>query len=127
MEFTNLLTVAAYANAQNVKDLVTLQVWTSYYGLETADKTVAASDDLLASATENHNVALGRYTSGVGSILDLLTAQAALESARAQQIQARAGWWMAAAQLARDMGTLEITAPAVRESKSKIERKDAKP
>jgi outer membrane protein TolC len=108
---------AANANAQNVKDLVTLQVWTSYYGLQTADQTVVASDDLLASAAENHNVALGRYTSGVGSILDLLTAQAELESARAQQIQARAGWWLAAAQLAHDMGTLEITPSTAQGSK----------
>jgi outer membrane protein TolC len=108
---------AAYASAQNVKDLVTLQVWTSYYGLQTADQTVVASDDLLASATENHDVALGRYTSGVGSIIDLLTAQAALESARALQIQARAGWWLSAAQLAHDMGTLEITPSTAQGSK----------
>ncbi len=110
---------AAHANAQNVKDLVTLQVWTSYYGLETADQTIVASDDLLASATENHDVALGRYTSGVGSILDLLVAQTALESARAQQIQARANWWLAAAQLAHDIGTLG--------TKSEMERKDGGP
>ncbi len=115
---------AADANAQNVKDLVTLQVWTSYYGLQTADQTVVASDDLLASATENHDVALGRYTSGVGSILDLLTAQASLENARAQQIQARAGWWLAAAQLAHDMGTLEVTPSGDQETKSRSGRKD---
>lgn len=101
---------AARANAQNVKDLVTLQVWTSFYNLETADQMVRTSADLLASASENHDVALGRYKSGVGSILDLLTAQAALESARAQQIQAHASWWLALAQLSHDMGVLEAGA-----------------
>jgi outer membrane protein len=98
---------AARAYARGIRDLVTLQVWTSYYDLQTADQRVRTSDDLLASATQNHEVAAGRYKEGVGSILDLLTAQALLESARAQQVQARADWWLAAAQLAHDTGTLE--------------------
>lgn len=105
---------AAHANSQNVKDIVTLQVWTSYYNVETADQTVRTSADLVASATENHDVALDRYKSGVGSILDLLVAQAGLESARAQQIQANANWWLATAQLAHDMGVLEASAPGAK-------------
>lgn len=38
---------AAYASAQNIKDLVTLQVWTSYYGLETANQMIVTGDELL--------------------------------------------------------------------------------
>ena len=98
---------AALAAAQNTEDLVTLQVWTSYYNFETADQTVRTSDDLLSSAQQNRDVASGRYKTGVGTILDLLTAQASLESARAQQVQARAQWWTVLAQLAHDTGTLE--------------------
>jgi outer membrane protein len=98
---------AARAYARGIQDLVTLQVWTSYYDLQTADQRVRTSDDLLASATQNQEVAAGRYKAGVGSILDLLTAQSLLEDARAQQVQARADWWLAAAQLAHDTGTLE--------------------
>jgi outer membrane protein len=100
---------AASAYARSVKDLVTLQVWTSYYDLQTAGQKVETSDDLLTSATQNQEVAMGRYKAGVGSILDLLTAQSGLESARAQQIQARADWWLAVAQLAFDTGTLEAS------------------
>jgi outer membrane protein len=51
-------------------------------------------------------VALGRYKAGVGSILDLLSAQSALESARAQRVQATADWYVSLAALARDTGTL---------------------
>ena len=40
------------------------------------------------------------------SALDVLTAEAALESARAQEIQARADWFIAVAQLAHDTGAL---------------------
>jgi outer membrane protein TolC len=100
---------AASAYARSVRDLVTLQIWTSYYDLQTANQKVRTSDDLLTSATQNQEVATGRYKAGVGSILDLLTAQSELESARAQQIQARADWWLAVAQLAYDTGTLEAS------------------
>ncbi|MGH9420073.1 MAG: TolC family protein, partial [Thermoanaerobaculia bacterium] len=51
-------------------------------------------------------VAAGRYREGVGSILDLLTAQSALANARAQQVQSRWQWYTALAQLARDAGVL---------------------
>ena len=117
---------AAYANAQNVRDLVTLQVWTSYYNFETTDQLVSTSNDLMESATQNHEVAVGRYKAGVGSILDLLTAQAALESARAQQIQARSSWWVALAQLAHDTGTLEASPPSGKGSLQKTDNKGEK-
>jgi outer membrane protein TolC len=102
---------AARADAENMHDLVTLQVWTSYYNLETDGQVVRTSDDLLKSASENHDVALDRYKAGVGNILDLLTAQAALQNARAQQVRARADWWLAVAQLAHDTGTLRAALP----------------
>ena len=66
----------------------------------------AYSRDLLASAQESANVAAERYRAGVGNIIDLLTAEAALEVARAQEVQARADWFVAVAQLAHDTGTL---------------------
>ncbi len=97
---------AAVDAMENTKDLVVLQVWTSYYNLQTAQQVVLTSNDLLSSASQNHDVAIGRYKAGVGTILDLLTAQAALESARAQQVLARAQWYKAFAQLAHDCGML---------------------
>ncbi|MCE5250194.1 TolC family protein [bacterium] len=117
---------AAYANAQNVQDIVTLQVWTSYYDLETADQMVRTSDDLLASAEQNHEVAAGRYKAGVGSILDLLTAQVALESARAQQIRSRTNWWSAVTQLAHDTGTLEASPSTGKPDTGTVDRKEKK-
>jgi outer membrane protein TolC len=64
--------------------------------------------DLLASATQSEQVALGRYKAGAGSLLDLLTAQAALANARAQAIQARFSWYVALARLAHDVGILGL-------------------
>jgi outer membrane protein TolC len=96
----------ARAQADTLDQQVVLEVWTSYYNFQTATQLVRTSRDLLASAEQSERVALGRYKEGVGTILDLLTAQAALASARAQEIQARAGWFVAMAQLAHDTGTI---------------------
>ena len=53
----------------------------------------------------------GRYKAGVGSILDLLTAQSALAEARSQEAQARSLWFLSIAQLAHSTGVLEPGAP----------------
>ena len=94
----------ARAQADTLEQQVLLQVWTSYYAFQTAAQLVRTSRDLLASAEQSERVALGRYKEGVGTIIDLLTAQAALANARSQEIQARSGWFVALAQLAHDTG-----------------------
>jgi outer membrane protein TolC len=43
----------------------------------------------------------------VGTLLDLLAAQSALASARAQRVDARLSWSVSLAQLARDAGVLD--------------------
>jgi outer membrane protein len=119
---------AAKAGVESFRDLIVLQVWTDFYNLERSERMVRTSDDLLASATQNQEVAAGRYKAGVGSVLDLLTAQAALESARAQQIQARAGWWVTAARLAFDTGRLSAGSPGpMQRTEPDQERKERNP
>ena len=98
----------AQAQADGIRQLVMQQVFTSYYALQTATQRVHTTRDLLASAQQSEEVALGRYQEGVGTILDLLTAQKALADARAQQSQARWSWLLALAQLAHDGGVLGI-------------------
>ncbi|HEX5437085.1 MAG TPA: TolC family protein [Gemmatimonadaceae bacterium] len=99
---------AARASAASLRQQVIDQVFTSYYALQTATQRVTTADALLASAEQSEQVARGRYTEGVGSILDLLTAQSALANARAQQVQARWVWSTALAQLAHDTGILGL-------------------
>jgi len=100
------------ARADALANDVRLQVWTSYYDLQTAAQRYATAQDLLASADESARVAGGRYHEGVGSILDLLTAQTALANARAEKILARADWLLALSRLAHDTGTLAAAGPA---------------
>lgn len=97
---------AASAQADVLRQQITTQVFTSYYALQTAGQRVTTADDLLASAEQSEQVAAGRYREGVGSIIDLLTAQSALANARAQQVQSRWQWYSALAQLAHDSGVL---------------------
>ena len=99
---------AAARRAQGFEQQVVYQVFNAYYGLRTSTQQVRTSRDLLASATESEQVALARYKAGAGSLLDLLTAQAALASARALAIQARFSWNTALAQLAHDVGILGL-------------------
>jgi outer membrane protein len=102
---------AAEAAAQQERGLeqqVVYEVFRAYYTLRTATQQVRTSADLLASATQSEQVALGRYKAGAGSVLDVLTAEAALAGARAQEIQARFTWYTALAQLAHDTGILGL-------------------
>src|SRR2546427_3004083 len=99
---------AAEQRAHGMEQQVIFQVFDAYSGLRTATQQVRTSADLLASATQSEQVALGRYTAGAGSLLDLLTAQAALADARAQAIQSRFSWFTALAQLAHDTGILGL-------------------
>jgi outer membrane protein TolC len=97
---------ASLARADAAKQLVIQQVFSAYYTLRTSTDRVRTSRDLLASATQSETVARERYREGVGSIVDLLIAQSALASARAQEIDARWQWRTALAQLAHDVGVL---------------------
>ncbi len=98
---------AALAHTQATKQEIVQQVFTAYYTLRTANDRVRTSRDLLASATQSETVARERYREGVGSIVDLLVAQSALASARAQAVDARWQWRTALAQLAHDAGVSE--------------------
>lgn len=102
------LAQAAAARLDALRQQVTFQVFSSYYTLQTATRRVKTADDLLASAQQSEDVALGRYKAGVGSVLDLLAAQSALANARAQQVQARWIWQTALSQLAHDVGVLDV-------------------
>jgi outer membrane protein len=99
------------ANLKQVELTVTQDVWNGYYNLESANEQLVASADLLKTAAQNEQVSVGRYQAGVGSIVDVLTAQSALASAQQVRIQAELGWFVARSQLAFALGRLSTAEP----------------
>jgi outer membrane protein len=64
------------------------------------------------SASESARAAEARYTTGVGSLLELLTAQAALARAQQAQSQADSDWLAAFSRLNHALGRLPVASPA---------------
>lgn len=97
---------ASDANAEQVRLNVSLSVWNAYYSLDSANQQLAATATLIKTAEQNQEVAMGRYKSGVGTIIDVLTAQNGAASARVNRINAELNWQVARAQLALALGKL---------------------
>ncbi|HEY2852633.1 MAG TPA: TolC family protein [Gemmatimonadaceae bacterium] len=100
---------AGLAQVASTQQQITVQVFASYAALQTATQRIRAAEELLTSAQQSSDVALGRYREGVGTIVDVLLARSALATARGEEIQARWEWHTALAQLAHDVGTLDLT------------------
>ena len=99
---------SARAQMRKAEQDVILQVWTSYSGVRTAAQSIKTAQDLYDAALQSYQVSLAGYKQGVGSILDLLAAQSALENGRQQIVQSKAQWLMSIVQFAHDTGTLDI-------------------
>lgn len=119
--FTGFSNQAANQQAQAAVDLsqatttqlqqqVELEVWQAYQDLHTAAATISTSDAQLKSAEQAETVTSARYHGGLDTILDLLTAQATLASARVQQIQAQLNWVTGLAALGHAVGGLNAPA-----------------
>ena len=96
--------------AEQFRLSVSLDIWKAYHSLEAANQALATSAALLKAATTNEEIAIGRYQSGVGSMLDVLTAQTAGSNARLIRIQSEYSWQTARGQLALAVGRLSSTA-----------------
>ncbi len=99
---------AEIERARALEQRIIYQVFTAYYSLQTSIQQVATAQALVESATQNETTALARYKEGVGSIIDLMSAQTLLADARAEQIQAQWGWQTALIQLAHDTALLGL-------------------
>ena len=102
-------------NVDKIRLQVSSDVWNAYHSLESANLQLAATTTLVKTADQNQQVALGRYQAGVGTILDLLTAQTAAASAAQARINAELAWETARGQLALALGHLSRTEPLVSE------------
>ena len=100
-------------NVDKIRLQISSDVWNAYYSLDSANQQLAATATLVKTADQNQQVALGRYQAGVGTILNLLTAQAAAANAAQARISAELAWETARGQLAFALGHLSRTEPLV--------------
>ena len=96
------------ASRDRIRLQVAQDVWKARHDLDTASQSLKTAASLLDSARESERMALGRYQAGVGTLLDLLTAQSAHATARQQQVRAQYDWHVARATLAQALGTLDF-------------------
>ena len=76
-----------------------LEVWQSYYDVQTAADGVSTTAVQLRAARQTAEATLARYQAGFGSLLDLITAQVEESNARVQRIQSFLDWFTAVARL----------------------------
>ena len=76
------------AQQEDLRLQVALEVRQSLLTLREAEESIRVSEQTLVQAQENLDLAEGRYSAGVGNIIELTDAQVLLTSARANNIQA---------------------------------------
>ena len=81
-----------------------LEVWQSYYDVQTAADGVSTTAVQLRAAKQTAEATLARYQGGFGSLLDLITAQVDESNARVQRIQSYLDWFTAVARLNFSIG-----------------------
>jgi len=81
-----------------------LEVWQSYYDVQTAADGVSTTAVQLRAAQQTAEATLARYQGGFGSLLDLITAQVDESNARVQRIQSYLDWFTAVARLNLSIG-----------------------
>lgn len=101
--------ILGQAEYEKLSQDASLEVYQAYQTLFAETNAIQASKDLVASAEASYQLSLGRYKAGVGTILDLLNAQSALASAKQQYVQALYTWYIAKANLAKTMGSLDFS------------------
>lgn len=86
-----------------------LDVWQSYYDVQTAAGGVSTTEVQLRAAQQTAEATLARYQAGFGSLLDLITAQVDESNARVQRIQSYLDWFTAVARLNYAIGASDKT------------------
>jgi outer membrane protein len=95
---------AVEAQRDGLRQQVYLDVEQARLGVRAAKASLHATDEALVNAKVRLNLAEGRYTAGVGNVIELGDAQVALTNAAAQRTQADFILAVARAQLLRALG-----------------------
>lgn len=97
---------SAFAQWKSQEDNALLEVVTSYADFTTAAQQIKFADENFFYADKAYEAALANYKFGINTILDVLSAEAALSNARAQRIRSRTFWFISLTDIAYATGTL---------------------
>jgi outer membrane protein len=100
----NASVAKAVAQAKQERETVMLDVRTAYLNLREAEKRLATTKVTVEQGQENYKIAQVRYTSGVGTNVDVMDAETALNTARTNDIQALYDYNTSKATLDKAMG-----------------------
>ncbi len=96
----------AQETARQTRDNIALEVRTAFLSMKEAEKRIDTSKVAVDQAEENFRIAEVRYTSGVGTNLDVVDAELALTQAKTNYIQALYDYNTSKAQLDKAMGIM---------------------
>lgn len=91
-------------NADALRQNIALQVRQSLLNVQQALESIVVAGKAQQQAHESLELAEGRYTAGIGNIIELTTAQVQLTSAEASYVQALYGYQTSVAQLENAIG-----------------------
>lgn len=98
----------AQADLDNQELIAFLAALSDYYELISNQQILKYSYDYLEIASKNREAAFANYKAGVTTIIDLMTANNALATARRQLIDAKTNFLTSLANLAYDTGSITI-------------------
>ncbi|MBN0002338.1 TolC family protein, partial [Pseudomonas aeruginosa] len=83
---------ASEAELADTEQQVSLEVWNNYQSLSVETSSLARTRELVEQSRQSLEVVQGRYSSGVGSMIELLNALTAYASAEDKHIRALGNW-----------------------------------
>ena len=99
------------ANIEQIHLNITGDVWSNYHTLLSANEQLKVTANLIQNANNNEEMALGRYKSGIGTVIDIINAQNVAANARQQRVNAEFTWQVTRVQLALALGRLSGIKP----------------
>jgi outer membrane protein len=90
---------------RRISQTVRLEVRRALLDLREAEDSIRVSEKQVEQARESLAIAEGRYSAGVGNVLEVSDAQVGLFRARANNVRKLADYWIAVARLEQAIGT----------------------
>lgn len=95
------------ANEESLKQKIYLEVESAFLSLKEAEERISAGKIIVKQAEETVELAKGRYSTGVGSSIEITDAMITLNNAKMTYITALSDYYVAQANLEKAMGVMK--------------------